>query len=203
MIELTREEIIRLMEQQGEVILDILQVILEAEPEGIREYDLLKRLENQETTWFLTTHHQDPFVLFRSHFLLFHLLYKLRSRLRTTKSGDLDIHCLRIILYLTENAPVDDLPGPCDSLSDYYNNLDNLWDTSRDDVLDMMVKFWRQYERFCYRLDAFNVFGLPQNAPVSEIKHRFRELVRQTHPDMGGNTASFQRIMQAAASLLP
>lgn len=194
---------IELVELQRESLIDLLREILEAAPDGIREYDLLRQLEERGIACFLTGHHENPLILFRSHFLLFHLLYGLRARLRATGSGDLEIHCLRIVLQRTSMTPSRELPGPCDSLQDYYGNLENLWNTSRDDVIEMMVNFWRHYERFCLRSYAFEVFGLPENATAPEIKRRFRELVRQTHPDLGGSSDSFHRVMRAAATLLP
>ena len=62
-------------------LLDLLQGILFDHPEGIKEYDLLMILKEMELPVFHCSRFPGSLALFRSHFMLFHLLYDLRERL--------------------------------------------------------------------------------------------------------------------------
>jgi DnaJ-class molecular chaperone len=49
---------------------------------------------------------------------------------------------------------------------------------------------------------ALNVFGLGERASLDEIRRRYRELVRQHHPDAGGEDPAAIRRVNAAYRLL-
>ena len=49
--------------------------------------------------------------------------------------------------------------------------------------------------------DYYAALGVPKTATADEIKRAFRRLASQHHPDKGGDTAKFQAIQQAYATL--
>jgi DnaJ-class molecular chaperone len=49
--------------------------------------------------------------------------------------------------------------------------------------------------------DYYAVLGVPRTATADEIKQAFRRLASQHHPDKGGDTAKFQAIQEAYATL--
>lgn len=52
------------------------------------------------------------------------------------------------------------------------------------------------------RQQALNVLGLPPNATPKQIKHRYRTLAKQYHPDRGGDQRQMQRIIAAYELLM-
>ena len=83
-----------------------LLAFLEAHPAGLSEYELLKRLREQNAL-FADFNAREPLSLFRSHFLLFHALYLLRERLWLAQRGQLQIDPLQIVLL--PSIPVEHL----------------------------------------------------------------------------------------------
>jgi hypothetical protein len=47
---------------------------------------------------------------------------------------------------------------------------------------------------------ALAVLGLPSNATEQQIKEAYREKVKAAHPDMGGDSESFQQVKEAYAT---
>jgi hypothetical protein len=47
------------------------------------------------------------------------------------------------------------------------------------------------------REDAMRILGLEADASATEIDDRFHRLARETHPDQGGNTDDFRRVLEA------
>ncbi len=50
-------------------------------------------------------------------------------------------------------------------------------------------------------MDYYQVLGVDRNASPEDIKRAFRSLASKHHPDKGGDTAAFQRIQEAYATL--
>jgi DnaJ-class molecular chaperone len=50
-------------------------------------------------------------------------------------------------------------------------------------------------------MDHYNTLGISKDATQDEIKKAFRSLASKHHPDKGGDTASFQKIQEAYATL--
>ena len=49
--------------------------------------------------------------------------------------------------------------------------------------------------------DHYATLGVPRTATAADIKQAFRRLASQHHPDKGGDTAKFQAIQAAYATL--
>lgn len=189
------------MSPSYENILDVIYHILVLHPEGVSEYGLLQTLRKEGFKSFEDNDLLDPIILFQSHFLLFHLLYQLRDRLRIEQQGDIDIHCLNIILSPWKQSE-STLPSHCDTLREYYLDLTQLEAVTRKDVEEMLSWFWEEYDKNSQKGWAFSIFKLKESASQNMIKRRYRELLFQHHPDHGGDPDHFIQIKQAAEVLL-
>lgn len=174
--------------------------ILEGQPEGISEHDLLKRLQASAGKVFPEALFRDGLALFRAHFLLFHALHKLRRQLLAEQRGVLQVEatCIRLDPYsgasgagLTEHDP----------MTDYYLDLQNLRDTGAAELDEMLGAFWARFYARGRRGEALAVLGLAPTAELAEAQRRYRELAMQHHPDRGGDDERFREIQEAIAIL--
>ncbi len=180
-------------------ILDAILDQLRQHPAGISEYQLLGALEQQGEHGFERAALADPVRLFRTHFILFHYLYRLRERLRPG-GEELEIHCLRIVLRpAAAGAPgaVDKL----DPLARYYLDLSNLEGVDAAEVERLLSGFWRRYAHRDGRAQALAVLGLEDPVDGVQIKRRYRRLAMEHHPDRGGDKQTLQRLNAAMALL--
>lgn len=150
--------------------------ILKAHEDGLSEYDLLTK--HLALTW------EDDLQLFRCHFALFHCLHRLKNKLEDEKSYTIELSPLSIKLVPYEgSSEVPALPSP---LEDYYLSLENLDETTADDVSKLLASFWQLYDRHSEREEALIVLGLPEDATALEVRNRYYELMKEHHPDKGG-----------------
>lgn len=173
--------------------------VLESEPEGLGEHALLGRLREAGAPGLPPGPLGDSLVLFQSHFLLFHALYRLRDRLRGDGRADLAFGPLRIAL----GPYVPARPGlvDADPLRDYYLALENLLATTEADVEALLNGFWRRFEAAEGRAEALAVLGLEADADWTEVKGRYRRLAMAHHPDRGGDEERLREIHAAMATL--
>ncbi|MFZ2959335.1 MAG: DNA-J related domain-containing protein [Candidatus Ozemobacteraceae bacterium] len=198
-------------ESAREAIIELIYELLREKPKGASEFELLEWLRTRGVPVFADARMDEHLGLFRVHFLLFHLLYKLRERLRKLQRGDLEIHCLRIALLPFQGKPTPTpgragdalVPGPPDRLREYYLDLRHLDNTERGEVDAMLNGFWNQFERFRARPAALTAFGLDDQATDAQIRQRYRELVMTHHPDRGGDAERFRAVIEAAGILFP
>ncbi len=174
---------------------ETLLAILRAHPDGLAEHDLMGKLACGDPA-FGADAYADELSLFQRHFILFHHLYRLRDELRSARQGDLAIHCLKIALRSCPDGS-DDLPAVHDPLRAYYLELSHLENTGRQEVMDMLDAFWRRFARLGQRAEALAALGLADPVDAAEIKRRYRELVREHHPDRGGEVEKIQAINAA------
>lgn len=171
-----------------------LEELLSAIPEGVSEHALIRRLANEGRSPFADGSLLDELQLFRAHFVLFHLLYSLRDRLRKEMRGDLRISPLNIAL-----APYS--PGcagltETDPLRDYYLDLENL-SATREDVRRLLESFHERVAAVGEREEALALLGLEGSADYGTVKRRYRKLAMRHHPDRGGDTGTLQRLNRA------
>lgn len=172
--------------------------LLEAAPAGIGEYALIQQLKNAHCTHIPNASMTDKLVLFRTHFLVFNALYRLRDQLWQEQRADLQINAM-----LIELRPYT--AGECavrahDPLRTYYLDMNNLSSTEERDVEKLLSSFWTRMQGGEEKLAALELFELSTDAAalnLSQIKHRYRQLVSQHHPDRGGNTQRLQSINKA------
>ena len=174
--------------------------VLQAYPNGISEYDLIQHLKKRHLSPFadLTCGHR--LSLYRCHFLLFHLLYRLRDDLLTSREALLTISPLKIRLEPYVPPAQQGLAEP-DPLRDYYLDFRHFDDTTDNDVQDMLDSFWQKLQQFDQRKQALAVLGLHDPVDLATIKKRYRELAMAHHPDRGGSAERQQAINHAMAVL--
>lgn len=180
----------------------LLYEILALHPEGFSEHDLLQRLRGDTRSGFAPDRADDSEGLFRTHFLLFHLLYRLREQLRQEQAGDLDIHALSIRWRQWTEISPQALAQP-DPLAAYYLDLDNLKAATRADIDRMLGRFWARFARYNRRGEALAVLELPEDADAEAILRQYRRLAMRHHPDRGGDAARLQAVHAAMAILDP
>ncbi len=178
---------------------DLLFEALQGHPQGISEHALLKHLQTNEHAASLHCSFKDNHSLFRAHFLLFHTLYRLRDRLWADRAAHLEIDtlCLRLHPYSGGQSEI----GPHDALREYYLDLSNLEDTTRDDVDAMLQDFYSSLANTDRRAQALAALELTDPVSDREIKRQYRRLAMQHHPDRGGSKERLQ-VLNAAMRIL-
>jgi len=189
-------------EDRVELLFPPILKILESRHEGIREYDLIQALEEKG---FLPDARDGDLELFRSHFFLFHVLYRLQERLLQEKRYNLSIFCLDIRLEPFIGAEISgnsgNLPAEHDPVAAYYLNLDNMEGVGEEDVRRMITGFFSRLEAYYRRDEDLALLGLPAEATPEEILRRYRTLAFEYHPDTGGDEESFRALRDAAERL--
>ncbi len=168
--------------------------------DGISEYDLLKHLQRLGFFEFARASAMSPCEIFRAHFLLYHALYRLRDRLLGEQQAWLEIDVLKIRL-LPYRQGADALVS-ADRLREYYLDLDNMRDTTEQEVYELLASFWNRLGKNEKRQDALAVLGLQDPVDEQTIKQAYRRLVMQHHPDRGGDKVRLQAINAALDLLL-
>lgn len=171
--------------------------LIKSHPEGIKEYDLLKQISeqnNQQLALF------DSLVLFQQHFLLFHALYRLRDQQHGDQQGHIIIEALNI-QWLPYSQLGQDSLTLVDPLRSYYLDLSNLEQTSAQDVDHLLASFWVRVNDDTQKNAALTLFDLAPDCDLADIKRRYRQLLSSHHPDKGGSVHKTQYLNEAMAVL--
>lgn len=181
-------------------------VLLREQPEGCSEYQLIQQLKARHSTHIPNLPLLDKLVLFRTHFLVFNALYRLRDRLRGESRHNVQISplCVQLLPYVAGDIGIVEN----DALREYYLDMTNLRDTDEQEVERLLASFWTRMrgDNIGERGEAWDpeqkraaleLFELDQEAAslsLPMIKRRYRQLVGIHHPDRGGSTARIQSI---------
>ncbi|MDX1352306.1 MAG: DNA-J related domain-containing protein [Thiomicrorhabdus sp.] len=181
--------------------------------QGINEYELMRYLSKQGFSEF--TPNLDPLMLFRAHFLLFHLLYRLQDQWAFVGRGWLSIHTTDIHLLTTggSSMPAYETQQQVfeeDSVKSYYLDYREFLSTQEEDVLNLLDAFWQKMASHSMqpineqaRLQAMQTLGLQgQSVSKQSVTLQFRNLCQQHHPDKGGDAHVFRQICEAKELLL-
>lgn len=189
-------------------LLATLHNLLLDNPAGFSEYQLINHLKSAQQPLFINANLSDALSLFRTHFVLFHVLYQLRDKLRATGEFDLQISPLQIRL---EQAPPSAQPSATnqtlaanDPLRAYYLNLEHLQDTDRADVEALLTSSRAILLQSQSITDALQELEIEQplaTLNAADLRNQYRQLVSQHHPDRGGCTERLQRINHAMDTL--
>jgi DnaJ-domain-containing protein 1 len=177
---------------------DTLLRLLRAMPGGSSEYQLIQTLRADGNPHLSQRSLQDPLVLFRTHFLVFNALYRLRERLWQEQAGHLEISPLsiRLLPYQTGSQGLSE----SDPLRDYYLDMNQLHATTETEVEQLLDSFWKRLDSGDDQTrDALRLFELEQEPTLNlaRIRLRYRQLVSRHHPDRGGSTEHLQSINAA------
>ena len=172
--------------------------ILESFPFGLSEYDLIQELKGS-TDLIAENYTETPLTLFQTHFIVFNGLYQLQLDLANNGDKYIEINPLRIRL-LSMSAHCGGkavIESSDEKLRSYYLDMRHLSRTNEEDVNDMLNRFWKHYYSAKDRLAALDVLNLSEPVNYDTIKKRYRELVKEFHPDRGGEKAHLQEINEA------
>jgi len=147
--------------------MQLLEEILKKNPQGISEFNLLEDLKAQHYFEFLSSPAL-PDELFQAHFLLFHALYLLQTKLLEQKLAVLEIHTLKIAMI--PYAQAEQALQQDDQLRAYYLDLTNLEKMSEEDVYELLSSFWNKINRFENRDEALAHLGLQDPVDEKTIK---------------------------------
>ncbi len=184
----------------------------------IKEYDLMKALVDAGFTEF--TPDLDPLAMFQSHFLLFHLLYRLQAKWLREGQGWLSIHTLAI--ELTPPSAISDQAWQNaqqaltieDGVRDYYLDYNEFLKTQESDVIELIAGFWRDFGQgattgrtACQaELSAakrqLEIHDTTESLTVTLVNRQYRKLSQRHHPDKGGDAQQFHAISEARECLL-
>jgi len=190
-------DLTQLIEQKFIVFIE---AFLEEHPQGVKEHDFLRHLDEQGFFQALDTEVSSSLLLFQKHFLLFHVLYSINQQRVADKQGALQISPL--LIKQLDYVEADTQIGELEPLSAYYLELENLASATEDNVSDLLGVFWEKYLRNEKRGDALKVLGLNEPVTDTEIVQCYRKLVSVHHPDKGGDKDKIQVINEAYAVLI-
>lgn len=172
--------------------------------EPLSELALIRLL--QKPPWSLVgdVDFSDPARLYPVHFLLFHVLYRLRDQL-AMDGLTLQISPLRIGISRQSVVAGNGLPEREDALRRFYLDLEQ-YTLSDAHIQTMMDDFWtgREGARVSAPQAQQAAQTLGMNSIPTEfapVKQRFRRAVMKAHPDRGGDTAEIQALNEAFATL--
>jgi len=173
--------------------------IIEAHPAGLSEHQLLQALSEPPDALLAPFDSSDALALFRVHFVVFHVLYRLRQTYLDQQRGWLDISALMIQLHPHTDAELVDgrQAAQADPLAAYYLDLSHLRSTAQQDVEQMLTQFWQRllhpdrYQAALKRLEASPSMSL------GDIRQCFKRLAMRHHPDRGGSAEDYIAIQSA------
>jgi hypothetical protein len=173
---------------------------LRAAPGGLTEHSLLRSLAQSRPALF-----PDPFAgllaTFRAHFLLFHVLYRLRDALRARGEAELVIDplAIRLLPYVEGRQGLADP----DALRAFYLDLEHLETTDEAQVVRLLTGFYARLRGGERRGEDLALLGLADPVSDGEIKQAYRRLAQQHHPDRGGDAERLKALNAALERLLP
>ncbi|MGO1500557.1 MAG: DNA-J related domain-containing protein [Marinobacter sp.] len=193
-----------MLEQQIQHLLVAVEHELRNSSLGIDELNLIKKLQRPPWKLIGELEFHDTQKLYPVHFLLFHVLYRLRDTLAET-GENLYISPMRIGIERQDTVGGNGMPGTVDSLRSFYLDLSQ-YELPEDAINQMMDNFWAGYQSTGPGkpeiLQAAKVLGF-DSVPDSflTVKQVFRRAVMHAHPDRGGDTEAIQSLNEAFAVL--
>lgn len=163
---------------------------------GCSEHDLINWLRSPEQGFFNADALSDSLLLFRTHFLVMHCLYRLRNQWLESNTCWLEISPLSITKQPLVTGTDNQALAETDALAAYYLNLDELA-TSRDAVDALLQDFWERLLLPRDRMEDLAVLGLDNNASADIVRLTYRRLANEHHPDKGGDAERFRQINAA------
>ncbi|WP_166265762.1 DNA-J related domain-containing protein [Marinobacter caseinilyticus] len=190
--------------EQVQHLMIAVESILRATPEGLSELALIRALQSKPWHLLGKVDFSQPERLYPVHFLVFHVLYRLRDEV-SGQGEKLNISPLTIRLGRDQTVSGRGWPEPTDKLRAFYLDLSQ-YQLSEASIGKMMDDFWSgrsfHYPASEEAAEAASILGFSQ-LPDSfdEIKYRFRRSVMLLHPDRGGDTAKVQELNEAFGTL--
>ncbi|WP_372999598.1 DNA-J related domain-containing protein [Marinobacter sp.] len=192
------------LEQQIQHLLVAVEHELRSAPAGMNELSLIKVLQKPPWELLGDVVFSEPEKLYPVHFLLFHVLYRLRDQLSETGES-LRISPLTIRIETQAVVGGEGVPDSVDTLRQFYLDLSQ-YRLPDEAIQQMMDDFWAgapgQAPAQSETRQAAETLGftaIPPDFPT--VKQRFRRAVMRAHPDRGGKTETIQHLNQAFSVL--
>jgi len=183
------------MPQTNPLCLSVLKILQQADG-ALREHDLLKALGDEA---FPQDDECDAqLTLFRQHFYLMNALYQLQDKL-LNENCYLSISALEIKIQSLDAADSTSLlnnEGE-QKLREYYLDWQHYDKTSSADVSELLSGFWQRYRQHQQQLPSLAILGLDEQASWPDIQQSYRRLIKEHHPDKGGDRLRFVEIREA------
>lgn len=169
-----------------------------------KEFDIIQHL--QTLSLLPKNCLAQPLSLFRSHFLVFNALYRLKIKAHIEKRYSLDISPLEIKVTPTQadsdhHSSYEKGMIAFDPVGLFYLDLKHVTQTQEADVNKLLDHFWLHYFNDEQKLNALNTLGLSDPVDFKQIKQQYRRLAMQHHPDRGGDGDILIEIHQAMQCL--
>lgn len=192
------------LEHRIQLLSAAVEACLRQARDGLTELELIRQLQAPPWELIDSVDYSDAAALYPVHFLLFHVLYRLRDEL--AGSGEVvTISPLSLSLKPSDIVAGSGLPGQTDPLRAFYLDLSQ-YQMSEDAIRRMVDDFWSG--RFGVRPDRLAAQEAAATLGFStvpddfaQVKQRFRRAVMKAHPDRGGSTAQVQSINEAFTTL--
>ena len=178
-----------------DILTNAISILLETSSGFISEYELIKQLNHQGL--HLPTS-GSSLSLFRSHFLVYHVLYQLQNRYWENTQQFLEISALKIQLHerITNQNHSLSLFSDDEKLRSYYLNLQNIDNENNESVDDLLNQFWEKVVKGsiseCDLKKALALFEIEMPLTLKKVKERYRQLAMLHHPERGGCAEKFQ-----------
>ncbi len=182
-------------ERDPSALLEVIHGLLLDHPEGLSEFALFAELAKRGFREFDREVFRDSMRMFQSHFVLFHVLHRMRERLADAQEGHLVIETLSIRLGPWQ-GDVHALASP-DPVAAYYLDRANLDETTEADLRAMLDAFWERYAAHGSVAEALGVLELAEGAGWEDVNAKHRALVFAHHPDRGGDASRLAEINRA------
>ncbi len=187
------------LEQQIQHLLVAVEHELRSAPAGLNELSLIKALQRPPWELLGQVVFSEPEKLYPVHFLLFHVLYRLRDQLSETGES-LKISPLSIRIESQSVVGGEGVPDSVDTLRQFYLDLSQ-YRLPEEAIQQMVNDFWAgapgQAPAQSEAREAAEVLGfqaVPTDFPT--VKQRFRRAVMHAHPDRGGKTDAILHLDQ-------
>ena len=204
---------------------EILQSLLPLFEKGISEYELITLLSQAPHGIFNALTLSNSLLLFQTHFILFHALYKLRNQWRASDIGQLDIIATNIKLNPSVEKYNNNALDTHDLLAEYYLDWRNFTNADKAEVNQLLASFWvkmsttKTITKHSAKTinDALSILEIgdsndgniysakgsknKQNIinelSIEQLKSQYRKLQHRHHPDKGGSAQKAQLVLQA------
>ena len=206
-------EVVDDYELNADMLIDALSTMRETFEKGTSEFALITTLKQPPFHFFDDDALRDPLMLFRTHFILFHALYRLKVLWRESGVGELTIHTLNIKLLSQQATTSGTLHSSNelhehDALAAYYLTWSNFQQTDVQDVEGLLNDFWEKMVRGDSLFltddevkDAHNTLEITpdEHAHISftTLKKCYKKALLKVHPDKGGGQEEAQEVIRA------
>lgn len=191
------------------LVSEILSSLQSQFTKGLSEFEIICMLKKPPFSIFDENALHDSLVLFQTHFVVFHTLYKLRDEWREKQIGELNIGATLIKLEPLSLSKAG--LQAHDPLADYYLDWQNFAATGQLEVDELLTSFWQKMAGHESSLklnetdlmDAMTVLQLDNLTALSfsRLKQQYRKMQHRCHPDKGGSVEQSQLILQAYTKL--